>query len=100
MDECLISRHCLFERCLSKVSYEFVDGVEHKRGSGLICSVMGDVEVVMHYSPFCPIIEVSLKFGSGSGIVLFNGRFDYELDYDSYLDYVLSDDDDDEELRI
>lgn len=93
MGKCFISSYCLLEESVSKVSFEFVNGVEHKRSSALIHSFLGNVEVMIHYLPFHPVIEISLKCGHEFGLVLYSGKFEYRSGYDSFLDYLFGEED-------
>ena len=70
MNKCHISEHCLFEKTV----------------------LLNNVRVTLHYLPFYPVIEVSLK---NSGLILFKSKFDYRRDYDSFIDYFLGAADDD-----
>jgi len=78
MAECLISEHCLFEKAI----------------------LLNNIRVVIHYLPFHPVIEVSLEYSCGFGVVLFCGKFDYKpkAAYDSFLTYVFGDEDDAESI--
>lgn len=78
MIECPISAHCFFEK------------------SVLLCNI----RVVVHYLPFYPVIEVSLEYNRSFNIVLFSGKFLYKSDsaYDSYLAFLLGDEDSEEDL--
>jgi hypothetical protein len=71
MAKCFVSKHCFLEKSV----------------------LINNVRVVIHYLPFHPIIEVSLEYGSDFGIVLFSGKFEYSQDYDSYLNFLLGDED-------
>jgi hypothetical protein len=78
MAVCLISEHCLFEKAI----------------------LLNNIRVVIHYLPFHPVIEVSLEYSCGFGVVLFCGKFEYKSKaaYDSFLAYVFGDEDDEESL--
>ena len=53
--------NCLFEKSLHKVKAEFIKGVEYDRSTGLIHSIMGNIDITIHYLPwFPPKIIVSL----------------------------------------
>jgi hypothetical protein len=76
MPSCFISEHCLFEKTI----------------------LLNNVRVTIHYLPFHPVIEISLEYASGFGLVLFSGKFQYKPvpSYDSYLEFLLSDEDEEE----
>jgi hypothetical protein len=89
MANCRISKHCLFERRVLKVRIEYVDGIERKCSSSLIRSYLGNVEVIMHCLPFYPMIEIRLNWLGY--FESFFSKFEYRRDYGSYLNFVLSD---------
>ena len=75
MVSCLISRHCLFEKTF----------------------LLNKIRVTIHYLPFHPVIEISLEYPSGFGLGLYSGKFEYksEPSYDSFLEFVFDDEEDD-----
>jgi hypothetical protein len=78
MSKCVISEHCFFEKT----------------------TLLNNVRVIIHYLPFYSVIEVSLEYSCGFCVVLFSGKFEYKSKaaYESFLDYVLSDEDEDFEF--
>jgi len=70
MGKCIISEHCLFEKSI----------------------LLNKIRVSIHYLPFHPVVEISLEYDCGSGIILYSGKFEYRRDYASFLDYFFSDD--------
>jgi hypothetical protein len=88
--------NCLFEKDVSKVKYEFIKGIEYKRASGLIRSILGNIDVVVHYLPWTPPrLIVSLEFARGRMICLFDSGWGYSDEvsgdkYEEYLDFQFS----------
>ena len=81
--------NCLFEKSLRKVKAEFVKGVEYERSSGLIRSVMGNIDVTIHYLPwFPPRIIASYEFAKGKMICIYSDSWVYSngVDADNYED--------------
>lgn len=88
--------HCLFEKSVRKVKFEFVKGVEHQRSSGLIRLLMGNIDVTIHYMPwFPPRIVIGYEFAKGDMICLYNDSWVYSNgvnsdNYDDMLDFYFS----------
>jgi hypothetical protein len=89
-------KNCLFEKNVSRVKYEFAKGFEHKRSSGLIRSVLGNIDVIIHYLPwFPPRIIISLEFSKNRMICLYDDPWVYSDGvscdkYEEYLDFEFS----------
>lgn len=93
-------RHSLFERDVSTVRYEWVNGLDHKRSSDLIRFLMGNIEVIIYYLPWSPRIKVFLKVGKLRE-PLFDFTWVYSkavagTNYDNYLYEHLRDAEDDD----
>jgi hypothetical protein len=97
--------NCLFEKSVSKVKEEFVKGVEYERYSGLIRSVMGNIDVTIHYLPwFPPRIIVSLEVAKGKMICLYDDSWVYSCgvnadNYDDCLEFYFSELEDDDRFK-
>ena len=92
-------RNCLFDKELSNIGFVYVDGVEKKCSSGLILSLIPDLDFVIHYTPWYPLLAVSLKIDRKVRIGLFLKQFYYSksvlpVRYDDYLNEQLADLDD------
>jgi hypothetical protein len=76
MVSCFVSEHCLFEKTI----------------------LLSNIRATIHYIPFHPVIELSLEYSSAFGLVLFSSKFQYksECSYDSYLEFLLGDEDEEE----
>ena len=88
--------NCLFEKSVSRLKAEFVKGVEYERSSGLIRSILGNIDITIHYLPwFPPRIIVSLVFAKGKIISLYDDSWIYSIgvnvdNYEDYLDFYFS----------
>jgi hypothetical protein len=97
--------NCLFEKSASRVKAEFVKGVEYGSSSGLIHSILGDIDITIHYLPwFPPRIVVSLEFSKGKIICLYDDSWIYSLgvtadNYEDYLDFYFSELEDDDRWK-
>ena len=98
-------RNCLFEESVLKVKAEFIKGVEYERSSGLIRSVMGNIDVTIHYLPwFPPRIVVNYEFAKVKMICLYSDSWVYSngVDADNYedmLDFYFSELEDDDRFK-
>jgi hypothetical protein len=94
--------NCLFEKSASRVKAEFVKGVEYERSSGLIRSILGNIDVTIHYLPwFPPKIIVSYEFAKGKMICLYEDSWIYgkgvtDDNYEDYLDFYFAELEDDD----
>lgn len=85
--------NCLFEKNIRRVKSEFVKGVCYDRSSGLIHSVMGNIDVTIHYLPwFPPKIVISYEFVKGKMICLYEDSWVYSShvnadNYEEMLDF-------------
>jgi len=97
--------NCLFEKSVRKVKSEFVKGVDYDRSSGLIRSVMGNIDVTIHYFPwFPPRIAISYEFARGKMICLFSDSWVYSKgvsadNYEDMLEFYFSELEDDERFK-
>ena len=97
--------NCLFEKSVSKVKAEFIKGVEYERSSGLIHSIMGNLDVTIHYLPwFPPRIVVSLEIAKGKMLCLYSDSWVYSTavnadNYEDMLDYYFSELEDDDRFK-
>jgi hypothetical protein len=97
--------NCLFEKSLRKVKAEFVKGVEYERSSGLIRSVMVNIDVTIHYLPwFPPRIIIGYEFAKGKSICLYSDSWVYSngVDADNYedmLDFYFEELEDDDRFK-
>ena len=88
--------NCLFEKSTRKIKAEFVEGVEYERSSGLIRSILGDIDITIHYLPwFPPRIIVSYELAKGKMICLYDAAWLYSKgvnadNYEDYLDFYFS----------
>jgi hypothetical protein len=101
---CLFA-HCLFEKSVAKVKAEFIKGVEYERSSGLIRSIMGNLDVTIHYLPwFPPKIIVSLEVAKRKMLCLYDDSWVYSKgvsaeNYEGYLDFYFSELEDDDRFK-
>ena len=97
--------NCLFEKSVLKVKAEFIKGVEYERSLGLIRSIMGNLDVTIHYLPwFPPKIIVSLEAAKRKMLCLYDDSWVYSNGvnaefYDGYLDFYFSELEDDERFK-
>jgi len=97
--------NCLFEKSVSRVKAEYVKGVEYDRSLGLIHSIMGNIDVAIHYLPwFPPKIVVSLEFAKGKMICLYSDSWVYSQginsdSYEGYLDFYFEELEDDDRFK-
>jgi len=97
--------NCLFEKSASRVKAEFVKGVEYERSSGLIRSILGNIDVTVHYLPwFPPKIIVSYEFAKGKMICLYEDSWVYSKgviadNYEDYLDFYFAELEDDDRWK-
>jgi hypothetical protein len=79
--------------------------VDYKRSSGLIRSVLGNIDVVIHYLPwFPPRIIISLEFAQSRMICLYDDSWIYSKgvtsdNYEDYLDFYFSELEDDDRWK-
>lgn len=98
-------RNCLFEKSVSKVKAEFIKGVEYERSSGLIHSIMGKLDVTIHYLPwFPPRIVISYEFAKGKMLHLYGDSWVYSsgvdaANYEDMLDFYFSELEDDDRFK-
>ena len=80
---------------------EFIEGVEYERSSGLIRSIIGNIDVTIHYLPwFPPRIIIGYEFAKGRMICLYSDSWVYSNgvasdNYEDMLDFYFSDLEDD-----
>jgi hypothetical protein len=97
--------NCLFEKSVAKVKAEFIKGVEYERSSGLIRSIMGNLDVTIHYLPWFPSkIVVSLEIAKGKMLRLYSDSWVYSTAvnadyYEDMLDYYFSELEDDDRFK-
>jgi hypothetical protein len=97
--------NCLFEKSTSKVKAEFIKGAEYERSSGLIRSILGNLDVTIHYLPWFPLrIIVSLEFAKGKMICLYDDSWIYSNgvsadNYEGYLDFYFTELEDDDRFK-
>jgi hypothetical protein len=90
-----MTEHCLFEKRVSEIRYEWNKGIERKFTSEVIRSLMGNIEVIVRYFADSPYILVCM-----GDITLFFEKWEYSksvsgFNYQRYLDYFLGSEDDD-----
>ena len=79
--------------------------MEYERSSGLIRSIMGNIDVTIHYLPwFPPRIIVSLEVAKGKMLCLYDDSWVYSNGvnaefYDDYLDFYFSELEDDDRFK-
>ena len=97
--------NCLFEKSVYKIKAEFIKGVEYERSSGLIRSILGNLDITVHYLPwFPPKIIVSLEFAKGKMICLYSDSWEYSKgvsadNYEGYLDFYFEELEDDDRFK-
>ena len=97
--------NCLFEKSASKIKAEFIKGAEFIRSSSLIHSILGNINITIHFMPwFPPRIIVSLEFAKGKMICLYDDSWVYSKgvntdNYDGYLDFFFAELEDDDRWK-
>jgi hypothetical protein len=97
--------NCLFEKNVRRVKAEFVKGFELERSLGLIHSILGNIDITIHYLPwFPPKIIVSYEFAKGKMICLYEDSWEYSKgvdadSYEGYLDFYFAELEDDDRFK-
>jgi hypothetical protein len=68
---------CLFEKDISKIGFVYVNGVEKSCSSGLILALMPDLDIVIHYTVWCPKLVISLRLEKRRRMTLVEKPFYY-----------------------
>jgi hypothetical protein len=87
---CMSLSDCVFEKDVSKVGFVYVNGAEKRCTSGFILSILPDLDIVIHYTVWCPKLVISLKFEGKSRFSLVDVPFYYSKEVlpVKYLDYI------------